>query len=83
MSREEGVNKKELPKESQAEQETVGPTMLPAEKDTDNSANTFNALRIHGRKKKRLVIHKNITKSHVQAKHTQHCNNNVRIYIRN
>lgn len=24
---------------------------LPAEKDTDNSANTFNALRIHGRKK--------------------------------
>lgn len=33
--------------------------------------------------KKCLVIHKNITKSHVQAKHTQHCNNNVRIYIRN
>lgn len=33
--------------------------------------------------KKSLVIHKNITKSHVQAKHTQHCNNNVRIYIRN
>lgn len=34
-----------------AEQEAGGPAESPAEKDTDNSANTFNALRIHERKK--------------------------------
>lgn len=33
------------------EREAGGPGESPAEKDTDNSANTFNALRIHGRKK--------------------------------
>lgn len=29
-----------------------GPSESPAEKDTESSANTFNALRIHGRKTK-------------------------------
>lgn len=56
----------------------------PAEKDTDKYANTFNALRIHGRKKKkRFSDSQKYYKSHVQAKHTQHRNNNVGIYIRN
>lgn len=45
------MRKRSCQRSHRAEQETVGPTVLPAEKDTDNSANTFNALRIHGRKK--------------------------------
>lgn len=46
------VRRRSCQRSRRAEQETVGPTVLLAEKDTDNSANTFNALRIHGRKKK-------------------------------
>lgn len=58
------------------------PAGPPAQKDTDKYANTFNALRIHGRKK-RFSDSQKYYKSHVQAKHTQHRNNNVGIYIRN
>ena len=42
---------KRLRRQPGAEREAGSPTESPAEKDTDNSANTFNALRIHGRKK--------------------------------